>query len=324
LTYELYRRITPAHHQHSNRHEASNQTKNFFKVYRSWEREEILSVEEFLVEVAKDVLRSARGYTYQQISCLARDLVAQPGTVLDETPLQKIKTFMDLTGYDVFWLDWPANARSLHYFAARGLPFMKWLSELSPSDQLHIVAKLKTKRCNPSILEALYREPDRSVSDDLERGESDDLERSESDHKPALDDPNSSWQWAESHGLTAGKSKLLFRYELRSMGYCFWDGERMNDYWDCSEDFETSLQKLKLVPRSRNDDGVLWKDQEPESAFHAMFKDVQIPKDVFDRSTTLFEDRLNEGRVFVFDDNETDPYLAPFSEREAEMFGFEY
>jgi hypothetical protein len=272
-------------------------------------------VEEFLVEVAKDVMRSARHCTKQQISGLALDLAAQPGTVLEEQPLSKIECFLDLRGIDPFWEDFYANARSLHYFAARGLLFMRWLSQLSSRNQLDIVIQLCTERWEPSILECLHVFYDRITSNDVKTSESED--------KDALNGPSCGWTWAETHDLTTDCSKLLFRYDLRMMGYCFWDAERLNEFWDCSQGFETSLSKLHLAPRSMNDDGESWKAQESELGLHAMFKGVPIPKGALDhKNEKLFVDRLKEGRVF--DEEKMYPFPEPFSEQEAEMFDFEY
>jgi hypothetical protein len=143
--------------------------------------------------------------------------------------------------------------------------------------------------------------------------------------KDALNGPSCGWKWAETHNLTTDTPKLLFRYDLRKMGYCFWDAARLDEYWDCSQSFEASLSKLQLAPRRMDDDGQGWKAQEPESGLHAMFQDVPIPKGALDHNNMrLFEDRLKEGRVFVFDNDEPPAFPAPFSEREAEMFGFEY
>jgi hypothetical protein len=317
LLFELYRRITPAHLSQDNELEPLEQTCDFLKRLHPWQREEILSIEEFLVEVAKDVVRSARDYTRRQISGLAHELATRPGAILEPQPIRQIELFLDLRGVDPFWEDYSANSRSLHYFAARGLPFMRWLSCLSPSNQLDIVIRLATERCEPSILECLHIRYDFVTSDDVKS--------SKPDRKDMQSGPSYGWKWAESHDLTTNYSKLLFRYELRKMGYCFWDAERLSDHWDCSqpESFVTLLSELKLAPRSRDDDGEGWKDQEPESGLHAMFKGVSIPKDSLNHyDKQLFVDRLEDGRTF--DDDKMHPFPAPFSELEAEVFGFEY
>jgi hypothetical protein len=317
LNFEIYRRITPSRQTGGNRHEASDQTLNFLKRYQTWQREEILAVEEFLVEVAKDVIRSAREHTYRQISSVAYELAAQPDTVSAPVSLGDLGALLELNGCDPFWHGFPPCARSLHYFASRGLPFMKWLSELSPGNKLYIVDLLATGKCDPSILECLHRDDDQLTTADDAICEVGDDEVPQEDS--SLDGPSCGWKWAETHDLIDGEFNLLKRYELRKMGYCFWDARRLNEDWNFSA---LSPSELQLVPRSQNDDGETWLKEEPESGFKAYFEGLDVPVNALKIKFRDFIDRLEEGRDF--NEDEIYPFPPPFSEQETKLFNFEY
>jgi hypothetical protein len=317
LTFEIYRRITPAHQNPDIRNELYDQTIEFLKSYQPWQREEILSVEEFLIETSKDVIRSAREYTYRQVSSVAHDLAAQPDTIMEPNPLQELGSLLELGGVDPFWHGFPPCARSLHYFASRGLPFMKWLLTISQSNQLHVVTLLTGERRAPSILECL-----RIGHDEMTLAGEAICEVRDEDTDPSensIDGPSCGWKWAETHDLTDGKPNILKRYELRRMGYCFWDAQRLNEDWNFSE---LSPSELELTPRSQNDDGQTWLKEEPESGFKAYFEGLDVPVNALNIKFRNFIDRLEEGRDF--DEDEIYPFPPPFSEQETKLFNFEY
>jgi hypothetical protein len=226
LTFEIHRRITPVcaveyadcqREQHGHK-----QTHNSLAAYRRWELEALLSVEEFLIETARDIVTIARDHIHAHIYDAAHEIRAArgPHAPIQPNPLREIDALMDLELYDPFWSMHPREARCLHSFAAKGLPFMKWALSSPPSAKVAICvwakfAWVKEYISSPSILEHLYRTWDKMASPNP---------AAESPKEEgALNGPNEGWMWAEAHDLAASQSKLLKRFELRMIGYCYWD-----------------------------------------------------------------------------------------------------
>jgi hypothetical protein len=217
---------------------------------------------------------------------------------------------MDLELYDPFWSMHPREARCLHSFAAKGLPFMKWALRSPSSAKVAICAWaefawVKEYMSSPSILEHLYRTWDKIASPNP---------AAESPKKEgALNGPNEGWMWADAHDLAASQSKLLKRFELRMIGYCYWDSQRLFEDWGLSD---ISPPQLNLVPREPNSYSRAWLEQEPQWDFEAYFEGLIIPEGL---NWCELADQIQSGAGC--DQDELLDFPLPLSEYVARIFG---
>jgi hypothetical protein len=128
--------------------------------------------------------------------------------------------------------------------------------------------------------------------------------------------PNGGWTWAEAQGLIGRDDGILKRYALRQIGYVFWRTTRLYHGWGLSQ---TSASALQLPSRSGDDDDGV-RDGGP--SIEESFSDITVPRELFAKSDEGAHLAFKASDEILVLDDEDSP--APFSEREAELFNFEY
>ncbi|RMD39787.1 hypothetical protein DV735_g5348, partial [Chaetothyriales sp. CBS 134920] len=252
---------------------------------------------------------SKRDYMVLEISSIAKDMAAKSGAsngAFERESIEDIKAGLDLGSLDVFLAD-SITRRRFQYAVARGLPFIRWLTDLNPRDQIDTVVHHSTGYCSASFFERLwYLRSQLNVFDTR-------VGWLESASTGALKDPNQGWIWAKQYGLTTDvNSSLLTRYNLRRMGYVFWGAARLHDDWGLQNILPSMLE---LPPRSRDDNDRDWLE---EPGIEERFQDIPIPKGAFQDI---------EARLEPSDEMQKkveNGYPPPFSDKEAELFGIEY
>ncbi|RMZ78223.1 hypothetical protein DV738_g4022, partial [Chaetothyriales sp. CBS 135597] len=311
LRFEIYRRITPESMGRSRDMPDSMETRilDFFHWFPPWEREEVLSVQEFLVMFVKNMCRRLGDYMVLEISNIAKDMAAKSEAsngAFERESIEDIEAELDLGSLDVFQLN-SITRRRFQYAVARGLPFIRWLADLNSCDQIDAVVRHSTGYCSASFFERLWYMRSQLNAFDTQVG------WLESASTGALKDPNQGWIWAKQHGLTTDvNSSLLIRYNLRRMGYVFWGAARLHDDWRLQKILPSMLE---LPQRSRDDNDRDWLE---EPGMEERFQDIPIPKGAF---------RDIEARLKPSDEMQKkieNGYPTPFSDKEAELFGIEY
>nr|POF13869.1 hypothetical protein CFP56_02893 [Quercus suber] len=318
LRFEIYRRFTPLHIQSGSFTNAAHaQTQAFLECFSPWEREEILSVHEFLVELAKDIVRNCEDYMVHEIASVARDMAATLGALqqrYESMSTKKLQMMLELRGLDISMHDDPAVGRRFQFFVGRGLPFIKWLSNLPPNHKIDTVARLSLERCEPTLFDVLVSKNREITSHD------DKMDWSVKQHMGRLRHPNQGWLWAEAYDFTTGTKPLLERYALRRMGYVFWDAARLHNDWKLQD---TLPPMLELVPRSDCDNDRDWLE---EPCFEERFKDIIVPEGTFiqreDKSDAYSRLLPSEEWEEQLDDTIVMP--TPFSDQEVKLFSIEY
>ncbi|RMZ78209.1 hypothetical protein DV738_g4004, partial [Chaetothyriales sp. CBS 135597] len=111
-----------------------------------------------------------------------------------------------------------------------------------------------------------------------------------------------------------------FLYDLRRMGYVFWDTARICQDWKLPS---TSPETIELLPRTDYDDGQDWLTNEP--GIDDYFKDTPIPRGTLWKiATGSYTAHLKPGKEMREKIGHGGGYPAPFSDKEAELFGIEY
>lgn len=347
LRLEIFRRIQPATLQ-SSAHLVPDQyhmpnrerdgVRNFLRWFQPWEREEILSAQEFLFGFAKNLLSELENHIVCETGRWAREMAVKTWPLqgsFEVEPLGDLEWEFDTHLLNIF----AHGERRLSYLVARGLPFLRWLSNLTTRRQISVINHHYSSRCSTSVLETLHHNFDVFMRIDARQN------WQTATRAGISSAPNEGWLWAQRNDLVIGQkyldqiyelrrsrdnqllytyaleqtgpNHLLCRRTLRQMGFVFWDSARLLDDWRLPS---TSPSMLELPLRYYKDDDNVWIKN---SRFEERFKEIAIPKGSF-HSTN--EDQV--WKRFVPDDkwseltNEGHP--VPFSKAEDDMFGIEY
>lgn len=316
--FELFRRVHPTVDRRSSNDtmDEYDQVRSFLSQFPPWEREEMLSIQEFLVAFAQDMVKDTMDYMVKEVSEAARELAAKPGVTFEEDPVEHLRLTLDHRGFDIFLHNTHLGRRRFQYLVGRGLLFLRWLMKLPSNHKIDVISQSSSGDWRPTLFEFLDWHYDEFAATDVEPGGSESDQSSE-DEIHSLNGPNAGWRWAENHGVTTEESHLLMRYDLRRMGYVFWEVESPSD----SPLAGLTPTMLDLKPRSHDDEGFEWM-QNKELSIQTRFKDIKIPKGALKLKDNEIMKRLNPGQGW--EDMLEDGWPEPYSEKEAEIFKIEY
>nr|POF22125.1 hypothetical protein CFP56_36212 [Quercus suber] len=322
LRFEVYRRVTPLHLQPDLEEfpadELYSQTTAFLKCFSPWEREEILSVQEFLVEFAKDIVRDSQDHIIRVIASVARGMTPRCAAFQDPSDLLSICELqgeLEKSGLDIFMYEESYRGRRrFQFFVGRGLRFLRSLSHLPSNHKIEAIVEHSFSCCRPTLLDLLVEDHDEITLYDAEVG------WRVKEQIGCLRHPNPGWLWAEAHHLTTSVDSMLKRYYLRRMGYVFWDEARLRMDWRLPD---TSPSMIELIPRMNRDDDEHWQSA---ATLRERFGSIRVPRGAFFRrfdkldafSRLQPDDSWDERLYHVY------RMSRPFSLAEAKLFGLEY
>jgi hypothetical protein len=275
-------------------------------LFSPWEREELLSVHEYLVSVVKNIYRELQDYLLDRLrdigDAMKQEAEAQ-GALFQREELKDIRAGLDLGGLDVFQSGQLLTRRRFQYLVTRGLSFLHWLAYLAPNEGILTLDISHASDCHCSLFELMYDAVDHPS---LKTGP---VART-------ITDESFGWRWARHSGLVHGSNELLRRHVLRQAGFVFWDAERLIGGWRLPEN---SLDTINLPSRVQNDDDHDWSE---EPTLEERFQNVAVAKGFFLNSEDGAEAVFRADDDFFGEFEDTFP--PPFSQEEATRFGIEY
>jgi hypothetical protein len=320
-TFETYRRIfmgSLTYEPHEKSGLAAyfdfNDIPQFLGALSPAEMERLLSVHEYLYNFSLGLCDDARNHIIREVSEVALASAAKPGAELIEAdPLMTLESTLTDNQLDLFENDTYCNKTRNPYFVGRGLPFLRWFSNLETNRRIHVINEYDGAECEFGLFNGL------AISQSWNLPDPEHPCCPFENHDAGLCLSETGWMWVAKHQQTSSPDdewnhNMRNRYSLRDMGYVFWDAKRLNDDWGLPD----------IVPSALQSYGRSWDDDDPtpseEVAVAQVFKDIPITIGMFDDEEDSIFTRLEP--CPNADDEHYVP--MPFSAREAEEWFVEY
>ena len=185
----------------------TEQHRTFVGRFSAWELEELHSVYDYLVSMVEDTVDGLESRLFADLQTASKEDDENLGAYTEQYDL-------DLIGLSMFQQD-AKQSNQIAYMVELGLPFLQRMREMNMNDRMATVASFAGKNRNPSLGHVLQDVPGLTMHSNKEAA-------------AASEDPinraNVGWLWRQPAWQDSGVSQS---YGLRSLGYAFWDEERL-------------------------------------------------------------------------------------------------
>lgn len=179
--------------------------------FLAWELEELHSVYDYLVSIVGDTVDDLENFLFAQLQAPSKEDGEDLGDILEEL-------HFDLIGLSMFQQGAmgarDSRPHQIAHMVELGLPFLQRIGKMSMDDRMATITPFTWKARKPSLDYVLEHVTCSTRDNDQEAAAS----------KDPISRANAGWLWRHSAGRDCDVSQ---NHGLRSLGYVFWDEERL-------------------------------------------------------------------------------------------------
>jgi len=229
--FEIYRKLfRPGPRPRDPTLDRRQQMKPFIGLLKFWEREELACVHEFLIRMMENSYDRLEDEFVEEIKDAAEEVEGNPEReqLKSESGRPKYTTdtrMLDWFGFMYVMYRGSQYSEVVMSMVRGGLPFLRRLWGLEKKNHMHIIIMCSSQLYNPPLEKVL------EFTVDPPREQADFQPIDLTAYEDSLQECNLGWLWADKSDSSYEYSRYpSFRpqdYGLRTLGYVFWDKERL-------------------------------------------------------------------------------------------------